>query len=322
MKALILVWAGIFFAPFAFSQPVSALSAQKIKLLTWNIYMLPGFFGRDNIPRAEVIGALLASGNYDVIILQEAFHRRARKIIGRMTRSKYPFRAGPANQRLFSVKTHSGIWILSKHPIVDSREIIFTAHHGVDGLARKGALLVELDMAGQKLQVVGTHLQNSADPFLRHSQCAELYRGLLAEYQKPSVAQIICGDFNIDRYRSGDDYTAMLETLDVSDGKLEDDHLFSYDRLNNDLHVESGMRQDLIDYILFRPNRTWLECRNRRIMVFRRSWHARHMDLSDHFAMEAEVWLSDAGVAALLQMEGQKVPALHAPAKGLADPKP
>jgi endonuclease/exonuclease/phosphatase family metal-dependent hydrolase len=319
MKALILVWASIFFAPFAFSQPVQALSAQKIKLLSWNIYMLPGFFGRDNMPRADVIGELLSSGEYDVIIFQEAFHRRARKIIGRMTRSRYPFQAGPANRKVFSMKTHSGIWILSKHPIVDSKEIIFTAHHGVDGLARKGALMVELEVAGQHVQVVGTHLQNSADPVLRHSQCAELYQDLLAESQKPGVAQIICGDFNIDRYRSGDDYAAMLETLDVSDGKLEDDHLFSYDRLNNDLHVEPGTEQDLIDYILFRPNQTGLECRNRRIKAFRQSWHARHMDLSDHFAIEAEVLLRDGGIAAMLQMEGKTQ---QARAKGLTDSKP
>ena len=151
--------------------------------------MLPGFLGRNNMPRARAIGELLSAGEYDVIVFQEAFHRRARKIIGRKTRSTYSFRAGPANQKVFSFKTHSGIWILSKHPIRGSKEIIFTAHHGVDGLARKGALMVEIEIGSRIVQVVGTHLQNSGDPILRHAQCTELYHGLLAEFQKPGVAQ-------------------------------------------------------------------------------------------------------------------------------------
>ena len=89
MKALVLVIASIFFAPAAGSQPIS--EAKKIKILSWNIYMLPGWLGHGNIPRAEAIGRLLASSDYDVIVFQEAFHKKARKTINRSLQPVFPF---------------------------------------------------------------------------------------------------------------------------------------------------------------------------------------------------------------------------------------
>jgi len=85
MKAPVLALTSIFFAPVAtLAQPAEGLSAsRKIKILSWNIYMLPALLGCGKAPRAEAIGQLLAESNYDVIVFQEAFYGKSRKIISR-----------------------------------------------------------------------------------------------------------------------------------------------------------------------------------------------------------------------------------------------
>ena len=291
MKASLLVLASIFFAPVAKSQPeVSPLLAvEKIKVLSWNIYMLPGFLGHGKIPRAEAIGQLLASSDYDVIVFQEAFHQKSRKMISRLLESAYPFQAGPANQKLFSLKTNSGIWILSRLPIEDIHSIIFKTRHGMDAMSRKGALMVELKINNNPLQIVGTHLQNSGGFWRRQSQCAEIYQRLLKQYQRPGVPQILCGDFNVNRHGSEADYHSMLQTLDANDEERRNEKRYSYDRTTNDLQVEPGKQRDLIDYILIRANEAWVQSGERNVRVLQKRWHIGHKDLSDHYSLETEI---------------------------------
>lgn len=291
MKALVLVLTSIFFAPVeALAQPEAALPVQgKLKILSWNIYMLPSILGKGTASRAGAIGKLLASCDYDVIVFQEAFDGTSRKIISQLLQPAFSFQAGPANQKSLSLKTHSGIWIISKYPILNSASIIFETRTGIDAFSRKGALLTEIEVHGQRVQIIGTHLQNSGGDWLRHSQCVELYNRLLKPHEQLGVPQIVCGDFNIDRYRSEESYRYMLQVLDASDGVTSGSTRFSYDRQNNDLTMESGTRQDLIDYVLLRQSPGHNTPTERRIRIFRHPWRKGIRDLSDHFAMEAEV---------------------------------
>lgn len=82
-----------FFAPVSgLTQPDTLqVAPKKIKILSWNIYMLPGFLGHGKKPRAEAIGQILASSDYDVIVFQEAFDGKARKIISRLLQPAFPF---------------------------------------------------------------------------------------------------------------------------------------------------------------------------------------------------------------------------------------
>lgn len=286
--------ASIFFAPVSgLTQPDTLPAApKKIKILSWNIYMLPAFLGHGQQPRAEAIGNLLATSDYDVIVFQEAFHSNARKTLSRLLSPAFPFQAGPANQKTISLKANSGIWILSKYPIRESHTIRFETRKGVDALARKGALLAEIMFQGQLIQVVGTHLQNEGGEWLRHSQCVELYNRLLQAHERPGVPQIICGDFNIDRNKSETSYHYMLNLLNATDGISTGSQVHTYDRLNNDLTTELGDERDLIDYVLTR--RTTLSPGERLIRVFRHRWASNHKDLSDHFAIEAQVLIEPA----------------------------
>jgi len=266
---------------------------KKIKILSWNIYMLPHLVAAhsNKSERARVIGETLMRSDYDVIFFQEAFHSTARNKILTQLKSKFPYHAGPANKRFLSIKTNSGLWIFSKYPIVNSESIIYKNKFGVDALSRKGALLVELNVQGQHIQIAGTHLQNCGPVWLRQVQCVEFYKRLLKPNSREGVPQIICGDFNIDRYVAQEDYRFMLQALDAKDSN-DKINQYSYDRLNNDLHVEKGTRRDLIDYILFRNNGGVAICSNS-VAPIKRKWNAQHADLSDHYSIQAEINFSN-----------------------------
>ena len=116
-------------------------------------------------------------------------------------------------------------------------------------------------------------------------------RTLSPASQKVSAArvpQVVCGDFNIDRYAQEVDYRSMLQTLDARNRdrtKID----YSYDRQNNDLHVEPSVRRDLIDYILIRSNFAWVDSVESKVHIFQHRWNPLHQDLSDHYSLEAEV---------------------------------
>lgn len=273
-----------------FCQPMqSPPPPEKIKILSWNIYMLPGVVRvKGKGERADAIGNILKDSDYDVIVFQEAFQRNARKKIFRHLHEKYPYQSGPANQKLISYKTNSGLWIFSKHPIVSSHSIIFKNKSGIDAFSRKGGLITEVDVNGSIIQIAGTHLQNSGHPWIRQSQCVEFYNRLLQPLHKEGVPQIVCGDFNINRKKE-EEYNFMLQTLRATDGELVGALQYSYDRLQNDLHVEAGRNQDLIDYILIRDPSNQFISTSREIKAIRKNWDTIHADLSDHFALEAEL---------------------------------
>jgi endonuclease/exonuclease/phosphatase family metal-dependent hydrolase len=276
-----------------FCQPMqSPPPPEKIKILSWNIYMLPGVVRvKGKGERADAIGGILKDSDYDVIVFQEAFQRKARKKIFRQLHEKYPYQSGPANQKLISYKTNSGLWIFSKHPIVSSESIIFKNKSGIDAFSRKGALIAEVNVNGSAVQIAGTHLQNSGHPWIRQSQCVEFYNRLLKPFHKEGVPQIVCGDFNINRKKE-EEYNFMLQTLRATDGELVGALQFSYDRLQNDLHVEAGQSQDLIDYILVRDPSNQFVSTSREIKAIRKNWDSIHADLSDHFALEAELYFA------------------------------
>jgi sphingomyelin phosphodiesterase len=283
-----------------FSQSAELTTPPKtLKVLSWNIYMLPGIVPvKGRVDRAEAIGEVLSKGEYDVIVFQEAFHHGARKKILESLSAVYPYQSGPANLKALSYKTNSGLWIFSKYPIVSSHAMIFKNRSGIDAFSRKGALLTEINIDNNIVQVVGTHLQSSGPDWIRHSQCVEFYHRLLKPYYKDGVPQIICGDFNIAK-NNDEVYHQMLQTLGAVDGEMSGELPFSYDRLHNDLQVDKGTKQDLIDYILIRNHDNHDEASDltRRIRPLRKQWCREHNDLSDHYALEAELHIGNMSLA-------------------------
>ncbi len=290
MKARLILFISFFTFEIGFCQSMqSPPPPEKIKILSWNIYMLPGIVkAKGKGERATAIGEKLKDSDYDIIVFQEAFQRKARKRIFSQLKEKFPYQTGPANQKLISCKTNSGIWIFSKHPIVSSHSIIFKNKSGIDAFSRKGGLIAEVMIDKTLIQIAGTHLQNSGQAWIRQSQCVEFYNRLLKTFYREGVPQIVCGDFNINRERE-EEYNFMLQTLRATDGELLGELKYTYDRQQNDLHVELGTKRDLIDYILIRDQQNQFASTLRQIKMIRGNWAPNHADLSDHFALEAEI---------------------------------
>ena len=260
---------------------------EALKILTWNIYMLPHCnIVNGNKKRAREIADVLSVSDYDIIIFEEAFDRGARNILRRKLDTKYPFKYGPANETLFSLRTNSGLWVLSKVPLTKLKEIEYKSRYGMDAMARKGAVLFEGNWKGHNFQLVGTHLQADSPDEVRRQQCHEIATELLEKYARVNVPQFVCGDFNIEM-DDKENYGYMLHVLNADNGIIEGDINVSYDEIDNSLAKRDMGKKRLIDYILLRNKSENAIQIKRRISVLKSNINNNLADLSDHYGVEA-----------------------------------
>lgn len=237
--------------------------------------------------RAHAIAHQLKDSDCQMLVLQEAFLGDSRRIIEKQLSEGYPYQYGPANKK-FSIKTNSGIWILSRIPMRYLGEIDFSECAGFDDcMARKGALLVETEWKGVTVQVLGTHLQAGGPHRIRHSQYDEI-RALLDLHRKPGIPQLICGDMNTSNLDSVN-YNRMMATMDAEDGPLIHERELSDRGYQNDMHRGGYRNKRIIDYIFYRANGRSARSLKRTMPAIRERWNNRHEDLSDHFPVEIEV---------------------------------
>ena len=269
--------------------PVSAQQADtsnsELKILSWNIYMLPRpalLTGKRK--RAREIAKVLPAENYDIIVFQEAFHGDARRILKRKWKELYPVRIGPANRNWWWLKVNSGLWIMSKMPLKEIKQIKFKDCHGfIDCFANKGALLVEGEFEGQKFQLLNTHIQAGGPDSIKQKQY-EAIRVLIDEHKQEGVPQLLAGDFNKGK-DNGASYKKMLTTLDVADYEPDSERKFS---AGSDNEFRVGGNDRLIDFIFYRPNGLEPKSMIRNVRRFRSEepCFKTISDLSDHYAIE------------------------------------
>ena len=261
-----------------------------LKVLSWNIYMLPPlakFTGKQR--RAKRIGDLLKNSDFDIIVFQEAFHGAARRKIWRRVRDNFPHQLGPANRRWYSFKTNSGIWMVSKIPLKQLAELDFDYCEGIDCWSRKGALLAEAEHHGQKFQILGTHLEAGGDKDMKMTQYEEL-DSLLSHFRESGIPQIAAGDFNTHKFKHPKYYEKLIATLGMEDGQPLSEQQFSSDSYINDIKIHKGdsKKKSLIDFIFYRENGKKATV-NRYIRIPQWQWSKHCKDLSDHFAVEAQI---------------------------------
>jgi len=262
------------------------LDETSIKVLSWNIHCLPPFaYVNGKRKRARQIGKLLNEEDYDVVIFQEAFHHGARRELEKHMK-KYPYHVGPANARYITIRTNSGIYMMSKLPIKKVDKVKFKEKATSDDkMARKGALMVEGEKNGHRFQIVGTHLNAGGPIKVRHSQVQQIRDELLIPYQKEGVPQIIGGDMNM--RKQSDNYPFMLKTYDAEDGHLE-----VSEAMRNGCPEKNNrsFRDDVIDFIFYRSNNKEPRQVIRRVPCFSNQWNKDGDDwLSDHPPMEIEL---------------------------------
>lgn len=258
---------------------------QELKILSWNIYMLPAIVPRKDRPgRAQDIVNELANKDYNIIVFQEAFHDKARGIISEGLRAGYPYQYGPYNDKP-GIKISSGIWVVSKLPLKELNSIEFRSCAGIDCASRKGAVLLEGEMNGKVFQVMGTHLQSSEQQNIRYRQMDQIYLELLSVYKREGVPQFLCGDMNTEG-EIKERYCEMLNCFDAEDGTFASVDQHSYDADNNDLALSQGGKgKTLLDYILVRNNGVKIRAMKRYVNVLKRG----RKNLSDHYGIVCEV---------------------------------
>jgi endonuclease/exonuclease/phosphatase family metal-dependent hydrolase len=208
---------------------------------------------------------------------------------------------GPANESFISLRTNSGIWILSKIPLQKLEQIEFKSRFGIDAWARKGAALFEGEWQGQPFQLLGTHLQADSPDTFRHEQCHEIADKLLRKYAVDNTPQIVCGDFNIES-DDAKNYGYMLKVLDAKNGSLQGDVNTSFDEVDNTIAKKENGKKRLIDYILLRNAKVINDIR-RRVLILKEYRKNIAFDLSDHYGIEAVIHFDNLIPAALTMLQ-------------------
>lgn len=265
--------------------PDPADVTDSLKLLSWNIYMLPPVIKvTGKRKRAKAIGEKLVHSDYDILVLQEAFHAGARRKLRNQLKSEFPYENGPAFRKVFSLKTSSGIWMLSKYPIKELGKVKFKQKQGFDNkMARKGALMVELQKGNQTFHIVGTHLNAGGSLEVRASQIRQIKDELIDQFHVEGIPLVVAGDFNIDK-RDKNGLDSMLTILQMEDYELDGDQKFTIDHTLNDLG--DGKSQGIIDYVYFKPEKLKVKTSTRRIPLIEKLWSKKRKSLADHNPVE------------------------------------
>jgi endonuclease/exonuclease/phosphatase family metal-dependent hydrolase len=288
--------AGQSFTPFPNSPPdysspkISTLNVpgNSLKIISWNIWMLPRFILRTSqSQRAYEIVKVLKHEEADIIVFQEAFDAKAREIIRKGLLSEFPFESGNPPKNI-AWKTNSGLWILSKLPFNVIKHLYFEVGQGPDWFACKGAMLIQSEKNGFAFQLIGTHLQSDFAGIHSHKtrriQCEQIRKELIEPFSEQGMPQFLAGDFNTIRHES-ENYEEIRSILRAEEFSLHGEHSYSYDHTANDLIKGERDKPQLIDYIFYTGNGHHMPDARMFINVFKKQWHQKFHDLSDHFAI-------------------------------------
>ncbi|MBP1617250.1 MAG: Endonuclease/exonuclease/phosphatase [Bacteroidetes bacterium] len=286
-RSLLLTVLLCFVSTFHVISQSRTMESENLRILSWNIYMLPYLsWFNGNGHRAKIIGEQLVHSDYQIIVFQEAFSVKCRRILKKILQEQYPYQYGPSNDSSWSLRSNSGLWVLSKLPLNQLKCIKFKESSGYDMIAQKGAALFEGEFNGKRFQLMATHLQSSHSQDIREKQYQEI-SALLEEFRSVDVPQILCGDFNTEMSNKPR-YETMLKTLNAENGTLSGNIQSTYDEINNTLAKQKDGKEEVIDYILAR-NTSRIASIQRQVLEFYHSEANFESHLSDHYALEATV---------------------------------
>ena len=262
-----------------------AQSDKELNILSWNIYMLPGIANlsksidkSDKKARAEHIANYLNESEHDVVVFQEAFFNPARRVLSKGIKEVYPYQYGPINPSKMSMKTSSGIFIVSKTPLKLLGTTQYEACNGADCFAKKGAALFEGEFDGKKYQILGTHLNAGGPQWIREEQYKKI-KALLESFDNLGIPQIVCGDMNTHKEEQ-DKYENMLSVLDVEDIPTTSKQINT-----------TAKDRTVIDYIFLRRNNTSIKALNKDVLWINPEnfpvIDKLNNNLSDHLAISA-----------------------------------
>ncbi len=261
----------IFFQTVAFGQ------SDTLNVLSWNTFLRPAILSDDQMSRVDDVAAFLDSTAYEVLVLQEVFHRKARKKLINTLKGTYPNYTKRGRNSILGVS--SGVLIFSKYPIKNVATLSFKKSKGSDSMAKKGVVKAVLEVEGRAIEIFGTHLQAGAGmkrEEIRISQIEQLSE-FLSE-SSDTVIQIVAGDFNINEKVSM--YDTLVATLEVDAPELDSRQKFTANFADQQLFETSGSPK-WIDFIFLRRHDA-LRMEKAEIHEPRRQTEAGFSRISDH----------------------------------------
>ena len=261
-----------------------------LNVLSWNVYMRPRkIFWNNQIERSKLIVEKLLEEDLDIIVLQEVFDKKSKKIISQGLESKYPFSAGPGQQGLFRLS--SGVMIFSKLRILQTLVKPYKKCKKADCFAKKSAVLATFTNGVNNFHVVATHMQagggSTFGDIIRRSQLKTIAK--LSNKLPSNELQIFAGDFNTHRHK--ETYQEMLEILDAKDNDPCRELKCSSDP-KNDFKKDKSKKGTLIDYILIKDNNAG-EIVETEIMRYQKAQKTGMNDLSDHYAIKTKIMVKN-----------------------------
>ena len=130
-------------------------SVKSLNIVSWNVFLRPAILNDNQMGRVDNISEYLLSTEADVLVLQEVFHKKARKSLFKKLAPCYQFRSKVGKRSFFGVS--SGVVILSKHKITEEHQVSFKKAKGSDKMAKKGAISAVIQFFNTKIQIIGTH---------------------------------------------------------------------------------------------------------------------------------------------------------------------
>jgi len=272
-----------------------------LKLLTWNIWMMPAwtFQSPSNEARAEAIAAELCKLDFDILCLQKVFDPGARAVITKGLSSRYPYCYGSGNS---SCLVSSGLLTISRFELSNYRELKFRDLAGIEIFSCKGAMLLTGLFAKHPFHIINTHLQGDDTPNadcqpVRNKEMIQIQNELVAPNVRPGVPLFLCGDFctprqdRANRQIESDGYRHMIQTFGAENGP-EARVTLDDNTCRNDLAIDDTGRTDELDYILVRQNGVDLHPEWTRHILRHPGWDGAKepkKDLSYRYAVSASI---------------------------------
>lgn len=204
----------------------STIAQDAIKLLSWNVYMLPSktLSMHCNMKRARKITEEFLKSDCDVICVQELFDNKVRKYFCKKLKDKYPYQVGYEDCSGW-IRTNSGLFIFSRYPAVKCAEIKFSECDISDCFADKGAIVVDVNTGANKVTIINTHLQagrDSSQESIRTSQINEIAE--MKDSLNFDTQLLYVGDFNISKSKYVNQMYQALQVCPVISSQSTHSH--------------------------------------------------------------------------------------------------
>jgi len=271
--------------------PAPERQTANLKVLTWNIQMLPVIptiakLSKGQAMRAPWIIDFLNKQDYDIVVLQEVIDKKMTQLLKDGLKESYPYQVSVDSKRNVTGCV-GGILFVSRIPLKLVDHIIYKNVSGVDAMAEKGCVLVEAEHEDVRFRIAGTHLQ-AGDQKAREAEVPEIEEGILAKHRASGVPIILLGDMNIGAGEPA--FEMLLETTKMTAFPLDDPKPFTTDGENS--WNPSSKRARHIDHVLLDPQGTKTTITRQTVQRAVQEHEGKKIDLADHYGVVAEILLA------------------------------